>query len=322
MTFLSSPYAFQDKTFIHFMMKKLTLLFIAACTIAIQAGAQCTNSVEITTYVPGLCYYQSPPFLEATPAIDCTDANFMVIKWKVSGNIISESTTTDFTSPFSTNLYEAWMLGVSSGDVCCEIHIFDNNYQEISISSDCEAEVFIPTAFSTELTGCQWNCFNIMVNPYNGSDTYSVSINGSDSFAMSANIEEYCFDNIGSYEVVATNQFGCTSISTFLVFPNFVDSLHEVTGVIFNDADEDGYWDGITETTAASSGIVTIEELNLTATITEYGVFSFSDIPEGDYTYTYSDPNYNWILSTANNYVHNSISCQYIYFGVTNLWNK
>jgi uncharacterized repeat protein (TIGR01451 family) len=293
-------------------MKKVIITLIVAIAGILQMAAQCTVTATITTYIPGYCY-DSPPFFEATPTVDCPDASFMVIKWKEGENVITETTTTDFVSPSYVSLGGQWNLGMPVADICYEIHIFDANYQEIATASDCELGVWIPQLFFLAPASCENDCFNIIAP--GGGGNYTITIGNDAPFTMIPFNDTYCFTAPGSYNVIATDQFGCISTNYFDITADLLDDLHTVSGTVFNDADQNGIWDSWTETTVNEIGIVTLEELNITAAVNASGGFMFNDIPEGNYTYTFSDPDNNWVLSTTNTYVHNSTDCGPIYIG-------
>ncbi len=294
-------------------MKKVITLLIAAMAGILQMTAQCTVTATITTYIPGYCF-DSPPFLEATPTVDCPDASFMVIKWKEGDIVVLETTTTDFVTPSYVSLGPEWNLGMPIADICYEIHIFNANYEEIATASDCELGVWIPQLFFIAPASCDNDCFNIITQG-GGGNSYNVMIGNDSPFSMYPFTDVHCFTAPGTYNVVVTDQFGCTLTNFFDISENMLDNLHTVSGTVFNDADQDGIWDNWTETTLNSIGIVTIEELNLTANVGQNGSFTFPDIPEGNYTYSFSDPDNNWILSTTNTYIHNSADCGPIYIG-------
>jgi hypothetical protein len=127
--------------------------------------------------------------------------------------------------------------------------------------------------------------------------------------------EFYCFPSSGQFDVQVSNENGCAINSIFSITETMVDSLHDAKGHVFHDADANGYGSLWTETSAPSVGFVTLVELNLTTPVQPYGYFVFYDIPEGDYTYTFIDPDHLWILSTDITYIHNSSSCDRVNIG-------
>jgi hypothetical protein len=294
-------------------MKKVIALLIFVVAGIFQVSAQCTVTAEITNYIQGYCYDQ-PTVLTATPSINCPEATFMVIKWKENGTVMEESTTTDFISSSTVYTTPAWYTGGAPVEICYEIHLFDANYLEIATASACQPNVMIPSPFFFTPVGCDNSCFTLI--NFGGIGAFSVDVvnDGENPFTLGMN-EEYCFAAPGDYNVIATDQNGCVANNSFTITESQLDDLHNVTGTVFNDADQNGVWDSWTETTVPSAGIVTLEELNITSTVEANGGFIFYDIPEGDYTYTYSDPDNNWILSTPNSSIFNSINCYSINIG-------
>jgi hypothetical protein len=298
-----------------FIMKKTTLFLLSLMATILQMAGQCTSAIEITTYTPAYCDDQFG-ILTVTPTVNCPEAVSMKIKWKKNGILVNQYNTTDFIAPITVLINSTLYTGAPTTSICCEIYLFDSNNVEISTATACQEDVFIPTPMGFSFDECEGTngCFTLHSSA--AASVFTIEIlNESIPPSTVSPGEFYCFPYAGEFDLVVTNQDGCTMDAFFIITEAMVDSLHDVKGHLFYDADANGYWSLWTETTVPSVGFITLVELNLTTPVQPYGYFVFNDIPEGDYTYTFTDPDHLWILSTDNIYTHNSSSCDRVHIG-------